>query len=183
MKTAIVLLADGFEEVEAITPIDFLRRAGITVTSLSISDSLEVRGGHDIVVKADGLLKDWRGEVDAIVVPGGGVGSKNLAASHSVAAVLKTQVAQQGLVAAICAAPVVVLGPLGILDGKKFTCFPGMETSISSGKFSLERVVQDGQLICSRAAGTSAEFAEAIIAALLGPGSAQKLHGETLQKD
>ena len=181
MKTALVLLADGFEEVEAVTPIDFLRRAGVKVTTLAIGGNRSVLGGHEITIMADGLIESHQGLADAIIVPGGGGGSRNLAASAAVGRLIQEFQSAGKLVAAICAAPAVVLSPLGLLAGKEFTCFPGMETGLTTGKFSAARVVRDGQLITSRGAGTAAEFAEAIIAALVGDAAAREIHTVTVQ--
>lgn len=183
MKTALVLLAKGFEEVEAVTPIDFLRRAGVLVQILAIGGSLEVEGGHSIVMHADALIEDYQGLADAIVIPGGGGGSQNLAASVAVGQLIKAFHSSGKLVGAICAAPAVVLAPLGLLTGKRFTCYPGMETTVSGAVFSADRVVQDDQLITSRGAGSAAEFSLAIIEALLGANKAREIHQSTVQKD
>jgi 4-methyl-5(b-hydroxyethyl)-thiazole monophosphate biosynthesis len=174
MKSAILLLAPGFEEIEAITPVDLLRRAGIQVTVLAVGTDLAVGGGHGITVMADALAADWDGLADAVVVPGGGGGSKALAASAVAGALIRAHDRAGRLVAAICAAPVVVLQPLGLLEGRRFTCYPGMETQ-GGGSFSPARVVEDGRLITSRGAGTAAEFSFAIIAALAGAAKAEEL--------
>jgi len=183
MKTAVVLLAKGFEEVEAVTPIDFLRRAGIQVQILAVGGQHEVEGGHAIAIRADALIENFDGLADVVVVPGGGVGSQNLAASQAVNGLIKSFSANGRLVSAICAAPAVVLAPLGLLNGKRFTCYPGLEDQVEAAIFSPDRVVQDGQLITSRGAGTAAEFSLAIIAALLGPAKALEIHHSTVQKD
>lgn len=183
MKSALVLLAEGFEEVEAISPIDYLRRAGVAVTTLAVGDNPTVAGSHGIAVRADGLLSAWEGQADAVVVPGGGAGSKNLAASAAVGALLRTFADTGRVVAAICAAPAVVLAPLGLLAGKRFTCFPGMEGLVEGGRFSAERVVVDGRTITSRAAGSAGEFALAVAAALVGDEKAREIGQAVLLKD
>jgi 4-methyl-5(b-hydroxyethyl)-thiazole monophosphate biosynthesis len=180
-KKAIVLLADGFEDVEAITPIDYLRRAGIEVTAASISQSLTVTsrwGGIKII--ADAVLSQLAkqsGDWDAVILPGGMPGASSLASSSETAALLKEMFADGKLICAICAAPAVVLAPLGILSGKKFTCYPGMEekASTANGTWSEDRVVVDGNIITSRAAGTAGKFALAIIEKLLDETSAKKI--------
>jgi protein deglycase len=182
MKTACVLLADGCEEVEAATPIDYLRRAGIEVTAVGIAGKA-VGGARGIRLEADlgpeGLSRDY----DCVVVPGGGKGSANLAASPAVAAFIKRHFASGKIVAAICAAPAVVLhGACGILAGRRFTCFPGLESGVKGASFSAERVVVDGNLITSRAAGTAGEFACAIIAALAGRAKADEVASSVLLK-
>jgi 4-methyl-5(b-hydroxyethyl)-thiazole monophosphate biosynthesis len=174
-KKAIVFLADGFEEVEAITPIDYLRRVGVELTTVSIGGSKTVTGSHKIPVIADKTLAEIDGFYDALLVPGGGDGSANLAASAEVGRLLIEQAASGRVVAAICAAPAVVLAPLGLLADKRFTCFPGMEEGLIVGKWSKDRVVVDGNLITSRGAGTAAEWALAIIARLESPEEAEKL--------
>lgn len=180
MKTACVLLADGFEEVEALTPIDYLRRAGIEVTAIGVTGP-SPKGGHGIEVKADRGTDALTADYDCVVVPGGGKGSENLAASADVAALVKRQFAAGKLVAAICAAPAVVLhGSCGILAGKRFTCYPGLESKVSGATFVDERVVADGKLITARAAGCTGEFAYAIINALVGEDAADLLAEKVL---
>jgi 4-methyl-5(b-hydroxyethyl)-thiazole monophosphate biosynthesis len=176
-KKAIVFLAGGFEEVEAITPIDCLRRAGVNLLTVSISASKTVTSSRKIPVVADRLITELppAGVYDALILPGGGGGASNLAASTEVGALLKAQAAGGRLIAAICAAPPVVLGPLGLLLNRRFTCFPGMEDQVQGAAWSGDPVVRDGNLITSRGAGTAAQWSVAIIAALLGPDEAEKL--------
>ena len=182
MKKAILLLADGFEDVEAVTPIDYLRRAGIDVVTVSISDSLTVTsrwGGIKLIT--DTLIKehltkskkqpDW----DAVIIPGGMPGAANIAASKE-ANKLITELASAGkAICAICASPVVVLAPLGLLVGKKFTCYPGLEEKTTEGKWTSGSVVVDGNLITSRGAGTAGHFAIAVIEKLLDKAAADKI--------
>ncbi|WP_319562155.1 DJ-1 family glyoxalase III [Marispirochaeta sp.] len=181
-KRAALLLADGFEEVEAVTPIDLLRRAGIELVTLGVTGN-PVTGGHDIIIHADRKIDDFDSEVDAVIVPGGMPGAANIAASDSAVELIEKVFKKNGLVAAICAAPGVVLYPLGILDKRRATCFPGFEKEWTKATFSEERVVIDGNVITSRGAGTAAEFTEAIIAWLLGDKAAADIHSRTLQKD
>jgi 4-methyl-5(b-hydroxyethyl)-thiazole monophosphate biosynthesis len=194
-KKAIVFLAEGFEEVEAITPIDYLRRAGVEVATVAVGaangSGALVLGSHGVGVAADTTLEVLAksGGADAsawdvVVLPGGGKGSENLAASAALGDFVKAMASAGKLVAAICAAPAVVLAPLGLLAGKKFTCYPGMEDraarfAVSGAAWSADRVVADGQLITSRGAGTAGEFARAIIGKLLGEAAAEKL-GESV---
>jgi 4-methyl-5(b-hydroxyethyl)-thiazole monophosphate biosynthesis len=176
---ALVLLADGFEEVEALTPVDYLRRAGVEVTVAAITESLTVTGRWTgLKVQADTTLSKAAGEWDAVVLPGGMPGASNLASSKETGSLLKEMAAANKLICAICASPVVVLAPLGLLDGKNFTCYPGMEKNLSfdilSG-FTRDRVVVDENLITSRGAGTAGEFAIAIIEELLDETAAEKV--------
>jgi 4-methyl-5(b-hydroxyethyl)-thiazole monophosphate biosynthesis len=184
-KKALVLLAEGFEEVEAITPIDYLRRAGIEVTVASITDSLTVKGARaGIQVLAESTLVKLaadsavNGSWDAVVLPGGMPGAANLAASRETNALLKNMASAGRLICAICAAPAVVLAPLGLLTGKRYTCYPGMEEKVNTdcaGEWSDSRVVVDGSLITSRGAGTAGEFSIAVIKALLGDEEGDKV--------
>ena len=183
-KKVLVLLAEGFEEVEAVTPIDYLRRSGIEVTAAAVGNSLAVKGSHGIQIMADALLDGLLAEGklmpsawDGVVVPGGLPGADNLAASKETGVFITEMAAQGKLICAICAAPARVLSPLGLLKGKKFTCFPGEEekvTSASSASYGAQwkedRVVADGSFITSRGAGTAGEFACAIIEKLTGEG-------------
>jgi 4-methyl-5(b-hydroxyethyl)-thiazole monophosphate biosynthesis len=157
-KKAVVLLAGGFEEVEAVTPIDYLRRAGIDVTSAAAGENLDVTGSHSIPVRADTglaeLVKQAGGlpglcrDLDAVLLPGGLPGASNLAASPGVSALLEAMAREGKIIAAICASPAVVLAPLGLLRGKRFTCYPGMEQGLEgTGPWSGDRVVIDGNII------------------------------------
>ncbi|MDR2477744.1 MAG: DJ-1/PfpI family protein [Treponema sp.] len=185
-KKVIVLLADGFEEVEAVTPVDYLRRAGIEVTTAAVGGTVTVKGARGIPLNADTTLKDlikrrkqaafW----DAAVIPGGMPGAANIAASKDAADLLMEMNASGKWVCAICASPAVVLAPLGIVSGRKFTCFPSMEENVTDGKWSIDPVVIDenpagGGVITSRAAGTAGAFALAIIGKLLSEADVQKV--------
>jgi 4-methyl-5(b-hydroxyethyl)-thiazole monophosphate biosynthesis len=179
MKKACVLLADGFEEVEAITPIDYLRRAKVEVTVIGITGKL-VSGSHGIKIEAEAGTEALGADYDCVVVPGGR-GVDNLAASPAAVYFIKRHFAAGALVAAICAAPAVVLhGACGILAGKRFTCYPGLEAKVSGASFSEERVVVDGKLITSRGAGTAGEFSAAIIGALAGEAEAAEVAAKVL---
>jgi len=184
-KNAIVLLAEGFEEVEAVTPIDYLRRAGITVTIAAVgggaaSDALSVKGARGITVNADVSLCDIikqgkTASYDAVIIPGGMPGATNIAASKEAAALITEIAAAKKLVCAICAAPAVVLAPLGLLSGKKFTCYPGMEEKVQDGKWTDDSAAIDGNIITSRSAGTAGKFAVAIIGQLLGQAEGDRI--------
>jgi len=179
MKDAIVLLADGFEEVEAVTPIDYLRRVGIEVTVASVDGNLLVKGARGIIVNADvalyDLINQQQTDVDAIIIPGGMPGAANIAASPEAGALITQAAAAGKLICAICASPAVVLAPLGLLSSKKFTCYPGMEKTVKGGSWTDKRVVMDGNIITSRGAGTAGEFSAAIIGQLLGETEADRI--------
>ena len=178
-KKAIVLMADGFEEVEAITPIDYLRRAGIEVSAVSISDSLTVTGKWTgIKLTVDAKLSEIAGKTgayDAVILPGGMQGAANLAACAEAGTLIKEMAAGGKLIAAICASPALVLSALGIIKGKNFTCYPGMEEKVTDAKWSGDRVVTDGNIITSRGAGTAGEWAVAIIKKLTDKTTAEKI--------
>ncbi len=181
MKRVALLLADGFEEVEAITPIDFLRRAGIQVDLLGVKSEM-VTGSHGISVKADTRIMGYRTMPDGVILPGGMPGAQNIADS-SEAITLAKMVGEAGnMIAAICAAPAVVLAAHGFLDGKRATCYPGYESAFGENtEFSEESVVVDGTTITSRGAGTAAAFSLAVIRYLAGSEAADKVARETLQ--
>ncbi|MDR2245970.1 MAG: DJ-1/PfpI family protein [Treponema sp.] len=182
-KKVIVFLADGFEEVEAITPIDYLRRAGIEVCALAVGQDKTVAGAHGIKVLADAGLSELAKQgktADGVLLPGGMPGASNLAASPEVGSLLK-EAAQGGKwVCAICASPAVVLAPLGLLKGRRFTCYPGMEKEVSDGEWSADPVVIHENIITSHAAGTAALWATAIIGKLLGEEEAQRIASAVL---
>lgn len=177
MKKACILLAEGFEEVEAVTPIDYLRRAGIEVRVLGLGGR-SISGSHGITIVADAVLGDLEAAqtYDAILVPGGMPGAAHLAESRDVTALITRHFAAGLIVAAICAAPAVVLhGACGILAGKRFTGFPGTEGQVKGGVPVNQNVVVDGNLITSKGAGTAGEFAIAIIKALLDEEAAETI--------
>jgi 4-methyl-5(b-hydroxyethyl)-thiazole monophosphate biosynthesis len=175
-KKVLVLLAEGFEEVEAITPIDYLRRAGIEVTIAAVGSNIMIKGARGISTLADAALPELNSNLwDAIVIPGGMPGAANIAASKEAGVIIKEMACEGKMVCAICASPAVVLAPLGLLAGKKFTCYPGMEANVNDGIWSHERVVRDGNIITSRGAGTAGEFAIAIISALLDEAAGRKI--------
>ena len=179
-KTALVILAEGFEEVEAIGPVDLLRRSGVRVTMAGLKD-LRVKSSRHLVVEADILLEDMKEMPDAVILPGGIPGATNLAGSSEVAALVKKMNSAGKIVAAICAAPAVVLAPLGILDGKKATCYPGCESDFSKTTVhSKARVVEDGNIITSQGPGTALEFAFAIAVRLAGKEMAETVRGKML---
>ena len=188
-KKVIVLLAPGFEEVEAVTPIDYLRRAGIEVSVVAVGLKT-VNGSHGIQISADtdlsSLLEEKKlipSEWDAVIVPGGLPGADNLAASGDVGAFLKEMAKAGKLICAICAAPARVLSPLGLLSGKEFTCFPGEEKNVpASAIWKEDRVVIDGNFITSRGAGTAGEFACAVVSKLLTDADGKKLAERVLLK-
>jgi 4-methyl-5(b-hydroxyethyl)-thiazole monophosphate biosynthesis len=173
MVFAVTVLAPGFEEVEAVTCIDLLRRAGVSVTVLGL-DSREVTGSHGITIAADSLFRDFSGPLDGIILPGGMPGTKNLADAAPLLDLLRTTHKRGKLCAAICAAPT-VLGKAGILSGRKATCYPGCEKELDGAAFTEQEVVRDGNIITSRGVGTAIPFALEVIAYLVSPDAAGKI--------
>ena len=180
-KKAIIILADGFEEIEAITAADILRRAGVKVTVCGLG-SENIKGSKGITVVADKILKGDDSEYDACILPGGMPGAENLAVSEDVKKILLDMNSRGKTIAAICAAPAVVLAPLGLLDNKAATCYPGMESSFSdTTDYKKDDVVIDENIITSRGPATALKFAIAIVENLCGQVVAQKIASATLQ--
>ena len=174
MQKIAVLLAPGFEEVEAAAPIDVLRRLGFQVQVAGL-DGLEVTGAHGLACKADCLLSQIPAkDLAAVVLPGGLPGAHHLRDSAAVIALVQEVHAAGHLVAAICAAPL-VLGKAGLLKGKKFTCYPSVETQLPEGIHSGARTTRDGQILTGKGAGAAIEFGLAIGAALGKEVEAKKL--------
>lgn len=164
--TALVLLFDGVEEMEAVAPIDLLRRAGVAVTTASPGASIDLVGRNAIRLSADSLLKDCTDkEFDMVVLPGG-PGHADLLDNQQVLDLLKKQASSDKWLASICAGPV-VLNKAGLLDGITFTSFPGTQEQLPS-RDPTGKVVRDGKLITSQGAGTAREFALELVDALCG---------------
>ncbi len=162
MGKVCILLADGFEEIEAITTIDVLRRANIDVHVLGVT-GLDICGAHHVRIHADALLRDAEGPWDAVILPGGGAGAETLRDDLDVQTFLRTQAKNDGVVlAAICAAPM-ALAHAGLLEGKRATCYPGMEKQMAGAELCGESVVIDGRIITSRGPSTATPFALALV--------------------
>lgn len=166
MAKALVILAEGFEEIEAVTIIDVLRRAEVDVTVAALGAS-PVRGAHAIEIAADVALAmvDATG-FDALVLPGGMPGAKHLREAPEVLELVRRFVKSGKLTAAICAAPT-VLEAAGVLGGKRATSYPGH--ALPSASYLEEAVVEDGTLVTSRGVGTALSFALTLVARLVGP--------------
>lgn len=161
-KTAI-FMADGFEEIEALTVVDLLRRASIEITTVSISGGKKVTGSHQITVEADALLEDIDFDsLDMLILPGGMPGTTNLEQCKPLTEKIKEFDEKGKMLCAICAAPT-VFGGLGILKGKKACCFPGREGDLIGADVQTTSVTKDGHFITSRGMGTAIDFALAII--------------------
>lgn len=179
-KSVLVLLADGFEEIEAITVIDILRRGRLDVKIAGVGKPV-IKGAHDVTIKADIEISACKDVPDAIVLPGGMPGVNNLSASGETNDLIKRTYEKGGIVAAICAAPSYVLAPTGILRGKKATCYPGCE-DLLKGKatFVDKKVVIDGNIITSKGPGTAFDFALKIVEMLIGESTKEEIKKKTL---
>ena len=179
-KKAIILLATGFEEIEAVTVVDILRRAGIEIISAGV-DSMSIIGSHGIGVAADKKLKDIKPDADAVILPGGMPGAMHLHNSSEVNNFIKEMNARGALIAGICAAPSVVMAPIGILDNKRATCYPGDQIDFAkSTKYQDKPVVVDGNIITSQGPSTAMEFSFAIVEKLIGKDTVKKLRKHAL---
>ncbi len=169
-----VFLAEGFEEIEALTVVDILRRAEIEVKTVSVKDKT-VMGAHGIEVTADILKNEVeQDKTEAVVLPGGIPGTPNLKKDETVKDCVLASAEKGKYVCAICAAPS-ILGEWGLLRGKTATCYPGFEDKLAGAKLSEEAVCVDGNILTSRGAGTAAEFAFAITSKLKSRETADRL--------
>ena len=182
MKKLGVFMADGCEEIEALTVVDLARRAGIEVAMISITGEKLIKGAHGINFQTDIPAEYMDFDLlDGIVLPGGMPGTLNLGANEYVQKTIAEFAAVGKLVAAICAAPS-VLGEAGLLQGKKATSYPGFEEKLLGAEICTESVVRDGNLITSRGMGTAIDFALAIIEYLMDKETADKLGGSIIYK-
>lgn len=170
-----VFLADGFEEVEALTPVDYVRRAGKTVVTVGVTGKT-VTGAHNIPVMCDILIDDFNVSAsdEGIILPGGMPGTLNLEASDNVQAAIDFCVENEKMIAAICAAPS-ILGHKNLLQGKNAVCFPGFEKDLAGALISDKFAVTDGNFITAKGAGAASEFAFEIIAYLCGREKADEI--------
>lgn len=170
-----VFLADGFEEVEAIIPVDVLRRAGIEVITVSVTGRSQVMGAHKIIVHADQdfLESDFK-DADMLVLPGGMPGSDNLFAHEGLKQILVNAAQRNTRMAAICAAPY-IFGELGLLEGRRATCFPGFEKRLKDAVYVDDDVVVSDQYITAKGIGVATEFALTLVRELTDRQTADQL--------
>lgn len=179
MKTAWVFAANGSEELECLAPVDFLRRAEVSVKLIGV-ESASVTLSRGVKVTCDSVLPDVATEPqpDLIVLPGGLEGANNFYASSALKELISKQLAEGKLLGAICATPALVLAKWGFLSGKRWTCYPGCESKGETP--DKERVVKDENLITAQGPGVALEFSVALVEALCGEGSAEKVAASTL---
>ncbi len=157
MAKVYVFLADGFEDVEALIPIDVLRRGGVEVVTVSTTDFPLVESAHGVAIEADLQFEQCDfSDADLLMLPGGMPGAANLYAHEGVCKAVCDQVAAGKKVSAICAAPAVVLAPLGLLEGKRATCYPGFEQALEGATYTGDLVTVDGNI--TTAEGPAAAF-------------------------
>lgn len=170
MRESFVFLADGFEEVEALTPVDVFRRAGMSVKTVSITSSKSVTGAHGVTVTADFIFSPALFQDPAwIILPGGMPGASNLYDFAPLHGVIENQFeSKDGRIAAICASPAVVLGQMGLLQGREATCYPGFEELMKGSKHSEKRVVSDDKFVLGAGPALALKWSLAIVAHELG---------------
>jgi len=168
-----MFLANGFEEIEALTVVDILRRGGVEIQTVSITKSNEVCGAHGIPVIADITYKKIN-ECECVILPGGLPGTTNLAASEIVEQKVRETYENGGIIAAICAAPSVFYG-YGLLDGKKATSYPGYEKEMPLCKHTGAQVEVDGEIVTSKGAGTAHLFGFKLLEMLKNIETAEKI--------
>ena len=167
MKKVIIFLAEGFEEIEAISIIDVLRRAEVSVTTVSVSKEKEVKGAHNVPVVADNLFDEVDfASYDMLVLPGGMPGAKNLQEHEGVIKQIEA-FEKNKQVGAICAAPM-ILGGMGLLKGKRATCYPGFEAELIEAKITDEPVTVDGNITTGKGPAFAIQFALQLVETLAG---------------
>lgn len=178
MNRSFLFLADGFEEIEALTVVDVMRRAGMDIKTVSINDTAKVTGAHGIVVEADTLLdeNDYNG-AEWLIAPGGMPGASNLHECAKLNKLLTAQFENGGKIAAICAAPAVVLAPIGVLKGIKATSYPGFEAQCteSGAEVSTDMVVALDRIITGKGPAAATKFALAIVDNSMGESIAREV--------
>lgn len=195
MKVAAVFLADGFEEIEALSPVDYLRRANVEVITVAVpsptmNDKYIVTSSHNVPVIADMTLNEYLSEFksqlpDCVFCPGGSVGATNLSNCNDLLNHLESVWENGKIVSAICASPAVVLGKTKIPNNKKWTCYPGMETESNQKyipQYINEVFVTDGNLVTGRGPGASEQFAMELVRILAGEETANKIRKGSQQR-
>lgn len=175
MAKIYVFLADGCEEIEALTPVDILRRAGEDVVTVSVMGRKEVTGSHGITVQADLRMEDGTfGDGDLLFLPGGMPGTLNLGANELLKELILFYNSEGKRLAAICAAPS-VLGSLGVLEGKKVVCFPGFEDQLKGAEVLQVSAVTSGNVTTGRGMGAAVDFALEVLTQLQGKDAAKQM--------
>ncbi len=168
MAKVYVFLADGFEDVEALIPVDVLRRGGVDVVTVSTTEFPLVRSAHGVNIEADIQFEQGDySDADLLMLPGGMPGASNLFANEGVCKAIKDQYAAGKKIAAICASPAVVLAPLGILDGKRATCYPGFEEAFQKTEYTGDLVTVDGNITTGEGPAAAFPYAYELLTQLV----------------
>ena len=176
MAKVYVFLANGFEDVEALIPVDVLRRGGVEVITVSTTDTDIVESAHGVGIRADAMFADCDfADADLLMLPGGMPGASNLFAHEGVCQALMAQQEQGKKIAAICASPAVVLAQLGILDGKRATCYPGFEQMLTTADYTSELVTVDGNITTGEGPAAAFPYAYTILADLVDEQTASQI--------
>ncbi|MFW5890516.1 MAG: DJ-1 family glyoxalase III [Marinilabiliaceae bacterium] len=174
-KKAVIFIAPGFEEIEALTPADVLNRAGADVELISVTEDKSVTGAHGITIVCDRVFEGKPiEEKDIIILPGGMPGAKNLQAHQKLGEMIKDYNKREKWIGAICAAPM-ILGEMGLLEGRRATCFTGFEKHLKGARLYPVPAITDGHIITGRGIGAAMEFALEITSNLFGPDKAAEL--------
>lgn len=176
MNTMYVFLADGFEEIEALAPVDVMRRAGLSVTTVSVTNNQIVIGAHGIPVVADAMFDELNyTDASLLFLPGGLPGATNLEAHAGLCQLLTAKATQEDVViSAICAAPL-VLGGLGLLNGKRATCYPGFEDTMQGAEYTAEKVTVDGNIFTACGPAAAWDLGFTFVEHFCGDGKAEEL--------
>ncbi len=178
-----VFLATGFEDIEAIAPVDIMRRAGLKVQTVSITGEQIVVSAHGVGIASDLLLSDVDfSSAEMLVLPGGLPGSTNLDACKPLTEAIKRHFESGGPIAAICAAPL-VYGHLGLLKGRRATCYPGVERELAGATYTAAIVERDGNIITGKGPAAAFEFGYTIVDFFLGEGASQPLRQGMIYKE
>ena len=178
-----VFLATGFEDIEAIAPVDIMRRAGLEVQTVSITGEEIVTSAHGVGIASDLLLSDVDfSSAEMLVLPGGLPGSTNLDACKPLTEAIKRHFESGGPIAAICAAPL-VYGHLGLLQGRRATCYPGVERELKGATYTAAIVERDGNIITGKGPAAAFEFGYTIVDFFLGEGASQPLRQGMIYKE
>lgn len=170
-------LANGFEDIEALIPLDVLRRGGVDVKTVSITGGESVESAHGVTVKADMVIEDADfSDADLLLLPGGMPGAANLNGHDVLKKAIVRQNAQGKMIAAICAAPM-VFGGLGLLSGRRATCYPGFEPYLEGAEYTRELCTVDGNIITGEGPAAAFPFAYTLLAALTDEKTAKDVAG------
>ncbi|MBP3902071.1 MAG: DJ-1/PfpI family protein [Blautia sp.] len=182
-RNVYIFLADGFEDIEGLTVVDLMRRAGIRIQTVSITKTKKITTSHGIEMFTDITMDEADfADADMLVLPGGMPGTKYLGSCEPLLALLKEHYNNEGKIAAICAAPT-VLSSLGFLKGRKATCYPSMMSQLDCREAVEDSVVVDGNITTSRGLGTALPFALSLIAQLLSDEKAEEIAASVVYRD